>query len=49
MRRYSFQIQGDRGTVEDPAGIVLSGHSAAMLHAVTMCAEVGASRQADER
>jgi len=43
MRRYFFQIHGERGAVEDPRGIVLSGHSAAMLHAVTMCAEVGCS------
>jgi hypothetical protein len=43
MRRYFFQIHGERGTDEDPGGIALSGHSAAMLHAVTMCAEVGCS------
>jgi hypothetical protein len=41
MRRYFFQICSQRGTDDDPEGIVLSGHSAAMLHAVTMCAEVG--------
>jgi hypothetical protein len=43
MRRYFFQIDSERGTQEDPAGIALSDHSAAMLHAVTMCAEIGCS------
>lgn len=43
MRRYFFQICRERGTDEDPEGIALSDHSAAMLHAVTMCAEVGCS------
>lgn len=41
MRRYFFQIRGERGTDEDPTGIALSDESAAMLHAVTMCAEIG--------
>ena len=43
MRRYFFQIDGERGTDEDPEGIALSSNSAAMLHAVTLCAEVGCS------
>ncbi len=43
MQRYYFQIHGGRGRDEDPCGVVLSGHSAAMLHAVTMCAEIGCS------
>lgn len=43
MRRYFFHIHGEHGTVEDPGGIAFSGHSAAMLHAVTMCAEIGCS------
>lgn len=43
MRRYFFQVHGERGTDEDPAGVALSGPSAAMLHAVTMCAELGCS------
>jgi len=43
MQRYFFQIHGDRGTGEDAGGIVLSSHSAAMLRAVTMCAEIGCS------
>ena len=43
MRRYFFQIDSERGTQEDPGGIALSDHSAAMLHAVTMCAEIGCS------
>jgi hypothetical protein len=43
MRRYFFQIHGERGTDEDPGGVALSGHAAAMLHAVTMCAEIGCS------
>lgn len=43
MRRYFFQIQGERGTDEEPRGVALSGHSVAMLHAVTMCAEIGCS------
>lgn len=43
MRRYFFQIDSERGTEEDPAGIALSDHSAAMLHAVTICAEIGCS------
>lgn len=41
MQRYFFRIQGERGTDEDPEGVPLSGPDAAMLHAVTMCAEVG--------
>ncbi len=41
MRRYFFQIHGEHGTDEDPEGIALSGHGVAMLHAVTMCAEIG--------
>ena len=41
MRRYFFQIRDERGTDEDPGGIALSGHGAAMLHAVAMCAEIG--------
>lgn len=41
MRRYFFQIHGEHGTDDDPTGIALSGESAAMLHAVTMCAEIG--------
>jgi hypothetical protein len=45
MRRYFFQIQCERGTQEDSAGIAISGHSAAMLHAVTMCAEIGCSSE----
>lgn len=43
MRRYFFQIHGEHSTDEDPAGVALSGPSAAMLHAVTMCAELGCS------
>ncbi|MEQ8816132.1 MAG: hypothetical protein RLO51_17275 [Thalassobaculum sp.] len=43
MRRYFFQIHGERGTDDDPGGIALPGHSAAMLQAVTMCAEIGCS------
>lgn len=43
MRRYFFQIRCERGTEEDPGGIALSGDSVAMLHAVTMCAEIGCS------
>lgn len=43
MRRYFFQIRGERGMDEDLEGLVLPGHSAAMLHAVTMCAELGCS------
>ena len=43
MRRYYFQIDGKRGTDELPEGIVLSGDNAAILHAVTMCAEIGCS------
>jgi len=43
MRRYFFQIHCERGTDEDPGGIALSGDSIAMLHAVTMCAEIGCS------
>lgn len=43
MRRYFFQVHGERGTDEDPAGIALSSPGAAMLHAVTMCAELGCS------
>lgn len=43
MRRYFFQLHGECDTVEDPGGIALSGHRAAMLHAVTMCAEIGCS------
>jgi hypothetical protein len=43
MRRYFFQIHDERGTDEDPAGIVLASHGAAMLHAVTMCGEIGCS------
>lgn len=43
MQRYFFQIHGEGGTDEDPMGIALSDHSAAMLRAVTMCAEIGCS------
>lgn len=43
MQRYFFQIHGERGTDDDPEGVLLSGPSAAMLHAVTMCAEIGCS------
>ena len=43
MRRYFFQIRGERGTDEDPTGIALSDERAAMLRAVTMCAEIGCS------
>lgn len=43
MRRYFFQIHGEHGTEEDSEGVALSGHSVAMLHAVTMCAEIGGS------
>ena len=43
MQRYLFQIHRERGTDEDPGGIPLSGHRAAMLHAVAMCAEIGCS------
>lgn len=43
MRRYFFQIHSERGTDDDPVGVVLSDHSAAMLRAVTMCAEIGFS------
>ena len=41
MRRYFFQIHREHGTDQDPTGIALSGESAAMLRAVTMCAEIG--------
>ena len=41
MQRYFFQIHGQRSTGEGPAGIALSDHGAAMLHALTMCAEIG--------
>lgn len=41
MRRYFFQIQSERGTDDDPVGVVLSDHGAAMLRAVTMSAEIG--------
>jgi hypothetical protein len=43
MGRYFFQIHGQHGTDEDPIGIALSDNSAAMLRAVTMCAEIGCS------
>ena len=43
MRRYFFQIDRERGTDEVPEGIALPGHNAAMLHAVTLCAEIGSS------
>jgi hypothetical protein len=43
MRRYFFQVHGERGTDEDPSGVALSGPGAAMLHAVAMCAELGCS------
>jgi hypothetical protein len=43
MQRYFFQIHGERGTDEDPMGIALPDPSAAMLRAVTMCAEIGCS------
>jgi len=43
MRRYFFQIHGERGTEDDPVGVFLSDHGAAMLRAVTMCAEIGCS------
>ncbi|HUA25685.1 MAG TPA: hypothetical protein VMA54_16275 [Steroidobacteraceae bacterium] len=43
MRRYFFQIHGERGTNEDAEGTAFFDHSAAMLHAVTMCAEIGYS------
>ncbi len=41
MQRYFFQIHNELGTDEDSAGIALSSHSAAMLHAVTLCGELG--------
>lgn len=41
MRRYFFHIYDQRGTDEDPSGVELSGHSVAMLRALTMCAEIG--------
>jgi len=41
MRRYFFQIHSEHGTDEDPGGIALSSPGMAMLHAVTMCAELG--------
>jgi hypothetical protein len=43
MRRYFYQMHGERGTNEDSAGIALSSHSSAMLLAATMCAEIGLS------
>jgi Domain of unknown function (DUF6894) len=43
VRRYFFEIHGERGTDEDQEGIAFFDHSAAMLHAVTMCAEIGCS------
>ncbi|WP_374367096.1 hypothetical protein [Dongia sp.] len=43
MRRYFYQMHGERGTNEDSAGIALSSHSTAMLLAATMCAEIGLS------
>ena len=41
MQRYFFHIHGEHGTDDDPTGVVLTGPRAAMLHAVTMCAEIG--------
>lgn len=41
MQRYFYHIQGEHGTDEDPAGVILTGTCAAMLHAVAMCAEIG--------
>lgn len=43
MRHCFFQIHDERGTNEDPVGAVLSDPSAAMLRAVTICAETGCS------
>lgn len=43
MRRYFFQVCGGRGTDEEAGGVALSSHNVAMLHAVTMCAEIGCS------
>ncbi len=43
MQRYFFQIYGEHGTDDDPVGVVLSGPNAAMLRAMTMCAEIGCS------
>lgn len=43
MQRYFFQIHGAHGTDDDSVGVVLSGYTAAMLRAVTMCAEIGCS------
>ena len=43
MRRYSFRILGGRGTQDDPLDVIVSDSSAAMLRAVTMCAEIGCS------
>jgi hypothetical protein len=43
MQRYFYQMHGERGTNEDSAGIALSSHSAALLLAATMCAEIGLS------
>lgn len=43
MRQYYFQIHDERGTNDDPVGAILPGPSAAMLHAVTICAEIGYS------
>lgn len=43
MRRYFFHIRGERGTDEGTTGVALSERCAAMLHAVTMCAEIGCS------
>lgn len=41
MQRYFFHIHGEHIMDKDPDGVVLSGGSAAMLYAVTMCAEIG--------
>lgn len=43
MRRYFFPIHGEHGTADDTVGVVLSDHDAAMLRAVTICAEIGCS------
>jgi len=43
MRRYFFQIHNECGADKDLGGISLSDHGAAMLQAMTMCAEIGFS------
>jgi hypothetical protein len=41
MRRYAFLVQGEDRVDRGPTTVALSDHGAAMLRAVTMCAEIG--------